>query len=440
MYIGMDDTDSKNGMCTTYLMSELVNKIHNIYDIIGFPKLVRLNPNIPWKTRGNGALSLKVGYGYGRKIRIGAIGNETIYGYEKARNISIDKKKLYDLVDGIVNRYARFEDPMTNPGFVISEKKLSERYYWRAVREVVDINYMVDELQINGIDFKGYKNRRGLIGAAASISWRGRRKTYELITYRETDKWNLSSRSVDATSVKEVELKIRGNFNTYDLFNDRSCIAPHTKCPILYGVRATSYKPLYDVLSMISSEPVSRWLIYETNQGTDDHIINNRTIKDISPFSSSRLKVTVESPPFVGRGGDVFVKVKDASSSITAAFYKESAPMTSVAANLIPGDELILYGSMRSKGSKEKTLNIEKMIIKSAADLYKKYENPVCPICNKHMKSAGNGEGYRCRKCRTKTMIPVIKKVDRIVKENIYEPAASRRRHLSMPAKMMTIN
>ncbi|MEM0501968.1 MAG: DNA-binding protein, partial [Thermoplasmata archaeon] len=51
MWIGVDDTDSSEGMCTTYLAPQILLKLN--LDLIGFPRLVRLNPNIPWKTRGN---------------------------------------------------------------------------------------------------------------------------------------------------------------------------------------------------------------------------------------------------------------------------------------------------------------------------------------------------------------------------------------------------
>ena len=58
-HIGIDDTDSILGGCTTYtaalLFQELLSKGFKPLD---FPWLVRLNPNIPWKTRGNGAISL----------------------------------------------------------------------------------------------------------------------------------------------------------------------------------------------------------------------------------------------------------------------------------------------------------------------------------------------------------------------------------------------
>ncbi len=64
MYIAVDDTDSQNEMCTTYIISQIARKTH--YDIIGYPELVRLNPNISHKTRGNGALNINIGTGAGK--------------------------------------------------------------------------------------------------------------------------------------------------------------------------------------------------------------------------------------------------------------------------------------------------------------------------------------------------------------------------------------
>src|SRR5438309_11545202 len=59
LHIGIDDTDSEKGGCTTYtaavLFQELLGRGFKPSD---FPWLVRLNPNIPWKTRGNGALAV----------------------------------------------------------------------------------------------------------------------------------------------------------------------------------------------------------------------------------------------------------------------------------------------------------------------------------------------------------------------------------------------
>ncbi len=59
--VGFDDTDSPKGMCTTYLAYKIVNYLKKEkVEFLDFPKLIRFNPNIPWKTRGNGAVGLKI--------------------------------------------------------------------------------------------------------------------------------------------------------------------------------------------------------------------------------------------------------------------------------------------------------------------------------------------------------------------------------------------
>lgn len=59
--IGFDDTDSPKGMCTTFLAYKVVNFLQKEKtEFLDYPKLIRFNPNIPWKTRGNGAVSIKI--------------------------------------------------------------------------------------------------------------------------------------------------------------------------------------------------------------------------------------------------------------------------------------------------------------------------------------------------------------------------------------------
>jgi tRNA(Ile2)-agmatinylcytidine synthase len=59
--VGIDDTDSTRGGCTTYIVAVLVERLEKLgAAFFDYPYLVRLNPNVPWKTRGNGALSLRV--------------------------------------------------------------------------------------------------------------------------------------------------------------------------------------------------------------------------------------------------------------------------------------------------------------------------------------------------------------------------------------------
>ena len=44
MFIGIDDTDSEKGLCTTYLSAVLMERLRALGAIKGLPKLIRLNP------------------------------------------------------------------------------------------------------------------------------------------------------------------------------------------------------------------------------------------------------------------------------------------------------------------------------------------------------------------------------------------------------------
>ena len=81
LHIGIDDTDSLEGGCTTWLITEIIAELSD-FDLISPPRLVRLNPNVPWKTRGNGALALVFGEGLGSKEIIGRIGQKEIFIYK----------------------------------------------------------------------------------------------------------------------------------------------------------------------------------------------------------------------------------------------------------------------------------------------------------------------------------------------------------------------
>ena len=60
MIIGIDDTDSPLGMCTTYLGAVLARRLIHERMQVREAKLVRLNPNVTFKTRGNAAIALDV--------------------------------------------------------------------------------------------------------------------------------------------------------------------------------------------------------------------------------------------------------------------------------------------------------------------------------------------------------------------------------------------
>ena len=101
LHIGIDDTDSLDGGCTTWLITEIIAELSD-FDLVGPPRLVRLNPNVPWKTRGNAALELVFGEGLGAKELIGEIGDRKISMYSNYKEKYFDKKEILDRISRIV--------------------------------------------------------------------------------------------------------------------------------------------------------------------------------------------------------------------------------------------------------------------------------------------------------------------------------------------------
>ena len=62
LHVAFDDTDSREGKCTTHLAFKIEEHLKKKQDaqLADYPLLIRLNPNIPWKTRGNGAVCLRL--------------------------------------------------------------------------------------------------------------------------------------------------------------------------------------------------------------------------------------------------------------------------------------------------------------------------------------------------------------------------------------------
>lgn len=433
IWIGIDDTDSIKGGCTTHLGCTIIKKlVDEDYNIIGFPRLVRLNPNIPWKTRGNGAISIQVGKGVGTKTKIGEINNQDIFCYKKSL-ANYNDSKVEEIVEKSVDDYARLEDENTNSGFVLLKKQPSFKIYEKTVKKITSLKEIIKILNESNAFFKGYKNKRGLIGATAAVSWVQKKdKTFELITYRKKEKWG-KKRFVDDNSTKKMDKIIKTTFDNYDYENKHNRLVPNSPCPILYGIRGENYKDLIKAKSLIKSEKVDSWLIFETNQGTDDHL-QKIIINKIQPYQSAVIKGSVCKSPFTIKGGHVFFKIKDSTGVIDCAAYEPTKQFRNIIRNLVIGDVVEVYGGVREKPL---TINLEKINIKKLKELTKKIENPVCPSCGKHMKSKGKNQSFKCIKCGTKSKKPLFKKLKREISLGFYEVPVCARRHLSKPLKRM---
>ncbi len=409
MIIGIDDTDSKESMCTTYLAAVLIEKLKEYGRINDYPLLIRLNPNIIYKTRGNAAMAISLDIGRRE-----------------------DAKEIKELVIGTVRNMAVFSDENTNPGVVfiedIYEKMQAELaiFSMRAVRDVLEIQEAVEILKRHNISHKGFKNGRGLIGALAASGFAlcGLPDfTYELIAYREKERWG-TLRDINEESVYAADAATRPDtWDTVDYENKRVVFAPHSPDPILFGIRGNSEAAVRRAFSMIKSEPVERYVVYKTNQNTDMHLMPAE-INEVLDNRSYILNGKVKSAPKIIPGGHVIFELKDNGAVIECAAFEPTKGFRRIIRELRPQDEVTVFGSV-----KDKTLNIEKININSLN--IHELRNPLC--CGKRMKSMGKNQGYRCEKCGSIKKEQALEILQRNISQGFYEVPPSARRHLSKP-------
>lgn len=409
MIIGLDDTDSRDGMCTTYLAAVLIEKMEIYGEIKDHPLLVRLNPNIIYKTRGNAALAIN--------IRL---------------NAGTDVRRLKDLVVETVEKMAVLSDENTNPGIVFIERTTEEmkndlsKFSLRAVQDILEIREAEELLNRYDISYKGFKNKRGLIGAlaAAGFALCGLPDfTFELIAYRERKSWG-SLRKINEESVWAADAVTHPDtWDTVDIENKRMVFAPHSPDPILFGIRGKSEEAVRHAFSMIKSEPVERYIVYKTNQNTDMHLIH-ATIHEVLDDRSYTLKGIISKPPKTIAGGHIIVELSGNGTSIECAAFEPTKGFRRIIRELLPGDDVTVFGSV-----KERTLNLEKIKVERLN--MKVQRNPVC--CNKRMKSMGKEQGYRCEKCCAMKKEQVMETIQRNISPGFYEVPPSARRHLSKP-------
>lgn len=403
--IGIDDTDSIKGMCTTYLLALLIEKLKN-YAIADFPRLVRLNPTIKYKTRGNAAVALKL-------------------DVDDEREMS----RIWETTLATVEELAHFEDPNTNPGAVLIEGEPADElkaFAMRAVRDVLTIKEVKALISKYRIKAKGYKNGRGLIGALAAASLELQPYTYELIAYREKAKWG-SKRFLDRKTVFEADAATYPlTWDTVDLKNNIVVFSPHSSDPVLFGIRGDDVDAIEKAFSMIKSEPADRAVLYRTNQGTDMHLIEAE-IGEARNWHSYSLRGEVSRAPRTIEGGHVIFSIARNSQKIDCAAYEPTRQFRDIIRKLHAGDHAAVCGSIKNK-----TLNLEKIEILNLAKVFEE-RNPKCKVCGKRMKSAGKGQGYRCRRCKTAAKEVERVEIARDLIPGLYEVPPSARRHLAMP-------
>jgi tRNA(Ile2)-agmatinylcytidine synthase len=433
MWIGLDDTDSRHGGCTTYLAGVLLSKIQKFgVHLIGYPRLVRLNPNVPWKTRGNGGVSFQIGIGEGVPVKIGKMRRSDVLSYPAIKK-QIDDTSLIDNIKKVflheIESLAELSDDNTNPGLVITFDQFDESWYWNAVHRIIEKDEIVSFLSEQNAWFQEFKNGRGIIGATGSIAWSGNHDhTFELIAYRKRKRWG-SDRCIDEDSVIEMDKTCTTTFDNYDYVNQHVNIMPHSPCPVLFGIRGDNDKDLSECMNKINTESFDEWLIFASNQGTDDHLVKS-SIDTLESFQSAIINGSVSKKPVTIPGGHVIFSISDQKNSVDCAAYEPTKQFRDVIRGLEIGDEVMVFGRIREQPF---TVNLEKLEVKQCVKVYEKIENPVCPVCGKHMKSKGYGQGFICRRCKMTAEKGRIIEKKRSISKGLYEVPVCARRHLSKP-------
>ncbi|WAC05231.1 MAG: tRNA(Ile)(2)-agmatinylcytidine synthase [Methanoregula sp.] len=399
MLIGIDDTDSPQGMCTTYLGAVLVRRLIRRGMRVREARLIRLNPNVTYKTRGNAAIALRVE------------GNPAT---------------AFDIACSTVEDLADFACENTNPGVVVAKTPPDPAFYWKAVRDFCEIHEAVEILESAGALYRGYKNRRGLIGATAAVASELPDATYEVLAYRHPEQWG-TVRDVNRESLFAAEeATFPHTWDTVDIENGVVVCVPHTPDPVLFGIRGESPGWVMIARSMIDSEKPGLEQIWVTNQGTDSHIINGNA-GELREGISYSVRGVVVGTPNTGAGGHVAFTIKSGDNVIRCMAYEPTKNFRQIVRALVPGDTVIACGSFK-KGS----INLEKVRMVSLARAAISHP-PLCTACNKRMTSDGKGKGYKCKKCGAKKNERELQDLARTLEPGWYEVPPTARRHLAKP-------
>ena len=411
IHIGIDDTDSPKGMCTTFLAYKIVKFLEkNKVQFVDYPSLIRFNPNIPWKTRGNGAVRLSI----------------------KTNN----PKKIKNKITKFVDDYSETKNG-ANPGLVFYENeivtpsfhKFSELALWKLISREKAKQFILE----NKIDSFYLGNGQGLVGAIGAIGYKFSDHTFELLSYRKKSQFG-KKRIIAKDSVKNMQsVTFPETFNSYDIESDRALITPHGPDPVFYGIRGENAESVVTASKIVkANEKLDGYMVFKSNQGTSDHLKNELDVNDLRPYTSGFLVGQVCSNPIMMQGGHVFFSIRVKDKKIKCGIYKPTK-ITTIAQNLILNDKIRIGGGIR-KASKnhERIVNVEFLdVIELAKDI--QVSNPSCKKCSKKMKSKGSKQGFECTKCGNRSYVKSTSEIPRKIQCKLYLPVMSAHRHLTRP-------
>ena len=414
LHVAFDDTDSRAGRCTTHLAFKVAEHLKREgAKLVDYPLLIRLNPNIPWKTRGNGAICLR--------LQVPDVGS------------------VIDYVRQAVEEGSAIGSG-ANPGvaFLQAEKIPAELQSFSALAMCNVLSRQMAEkvAKAAGVQYFAFGNGQGLVGSLGAMGCllQGDH-TFELIAYRKLENCG-TPRVVN----KERVMKFSADtfpytFNNYDRSHDRVLVAPHGPDPVFFGVRGETPEVVTSALEALQpEEELDGWTVFRSNQGTNMHLQNEIRIAEAKAYTAGFVRCRVASKPHAMEGGHVIFMVEQENARMPAAVY-EPTGLAGVAAGLEAGDLIEIGVGVRKGTTKHpKILNVEYLLVKELTPAFD-LMNPLCKMCGKRMKSEGKNKGYQCDKCKhrdlgaKKILIPR----ERRIKAGLYVPTPKAHRHLTKP-------
>ncbi|MEM3660988.1 MAG: tRNA(Ile)(2)-agmatinylcytidine synthase [Thermoproteota archaeon] len=417
--IGIDDTDSEVFGCTTHVAAKIVSQLDGMKGVqfIDYPLLVRLNPNIPWKTRGNGAVSIR---------------------------IRVESREVYEEVAcsvvSIVEKLSDLSSPRSEPAIVFSNKlpqkgDMLHQFYLRVLRSMVSPVEALKIAEETGVSCRFLKTSKvGVVGALAAVGAVFDDYTFELLSYRARENYG-KPRRVDRDSVILMdELTSKNTFNNIDPETKRILITPHGRDPVLFGIRGEMPEAVYNAFRLVKAgEEIECWCIFKTNQGTDSHFPEEPVaISQVKKYDSTVVEGRVVDKKII-RGGHVIVTI-EGGGRISCAFYSPTGGLKKAASMLEPGDHVRVYGGVKEHSGKL-VVNAEKMEVLKLCEKTRRIP-PACPKCGRKCKSLGLRQGFACEECGETVEEPQTIVMERgLTVNHPYLPPERSHRHLTKPLK-----
>ena len=389
-WLGLDDTDSLNGGCTTEVFHRLLNGLPEDAEL-GTPRLVRLWPFAQRRTRGNAAVAVEI-----RSNDEPALLNHLDRWW---------KNHIFPLTGDVQESTIseRVQTP-ASPGMVWFSRPPDAAIYWAAVRGEVSEEDLPKPLRRWG--------GHGCIGATAAVAWPAMTFTWEAIAWRKNGA--NGPRFVDENTLLMLDAWPEVVFSR-DPRRGKQLVAPRGVSPVLFGLRAlsesTAERACRTLLNAEDTEEAMGWRVFQTNQASGDHL-EGSIIGDVLALEVNSVRKHA---------------MLTVSENTLIRVFAESGPVNALARWLMPGDRIEVRGLRHPDGS----VHAEQMrLVKSVP---RARLRPLCPSCGHRMKSMGSGQGVRCPICKHRSGDDWVSVESKPPYESWVEPEVDGRRHLARP-------